>query len=116
MRRNWGHHWGMTGLWLGFVLVLVLGWTASAMAAEGTLEQVLKRGKLMVGIGLGTPPFGMYDADKKPTGLDVDLAKLEEVIKTYGAGRIPYISIAATVNMAGGQPISLANANSRSLR
>ncbi len=40
---------------------------------------------------------------------DVDLAKLEEVIKTYGAERIPYISIAATVNLAGGQPISLAN-------
>jgi tyrosine phenol-lyase len=40
---------------------------------------------------------------------DVDLAKLEEVIKTYGAARIPYVSIAATVNMAGGQPISLGN-------
>jgi tyrosine phenol-lyase len=40
---------------------------------------------------------------------NVDLAKLEEVIKTYGAGRIPYVSIAATVNMAGGQPIALSN-------
>src|SRR5579859_6342222 len=40
---------------------------------------------------------------------DVDLGKLEEVIKTYGASRIPYISVAATVNLAGGQPISLAN-------
>ncbi len=40
---------------------------------------------------------------------DVDLAKLEQVIKTYGAERIPYVSIAATVNMAGGQPISLGN-------
>jgi tyrosine phenol-lyase len=39
----------------------------------------------------------------------VDLAKLEQVIKTYGAQRIPYVSIAATVNMAGGQPISLGN-------
>jgi len=41
---------------------------------------------------------------------DVDLGRLEEVINLYGAGRIPYISIAATVNMAGGQPISLGNA------
>jgi tyrosine phenol-lyase len=40
---------------------------------------------------------------------DVDLGKLEEVIKTYGAGRIPYVSVAATVNLAGGQPISLEN-------
>src|SRR5665213_3055108 len=40
---------------------------------------------------------------------DVDLAKLEEVITKYGAKRIPYISVAATVNLAGGQPISLGN-------
>ncbi len=40
---------------------------------------------------------------------DVDLDKLEKVIDTYGAERIPYVSIATTVNMAGGQPISLAN-------
>jgi tyrosine phenol-lyase len=41
---------------------------------------------------------------------DVDLARVEEVIDLYGAGRIPYISIATTVNLAGGQPISLGNA------
>ena len=40
---------------------------------------------------------------------NVDLDKMEEVIRTYGAARIPYISIAATVNMSGGQPISLGN-------
>lgn len=40
---------------------------------------------------------------------DVDLDKLQKVIDTYGADRIPYVSIATTVNMAGGQPISLSN-------
>ncbi|MGO9404252.1 MAG: tyrosine phenol-lyase [Terriglobales bacterium] len=40
---------------------------------------------------------------------DVDLEKLAEVIRKYGAEKIPYISVAATVNMAGGQPISLRN-------
>jgi len=40
---------------------------------------------------------------------DVDLAKLEAVIHKYGASKIPYVSVAATVNMAGGQPISLGN-------
>ncbi|HXR38574.1 MAG TPA: tyrosine phenol-lyase [Terracidiphilus sp.] len=49
-------------------------------------------------------------ASTHPFKGDVDLARLEEVIRTYGAARIPYISIAATVNLAGGQPISLANA------
>lgn len=40
---------------------------------------------------------------------NVDLAKLEAVITRVGAKKIPYVSIAATVNMAGGQPISMAN-------
>jgi tyrosine phenol-lyase len=40
---------------------------------------------------------------------DVDLQKLADVIDKYGAAKIPYVSVAATVNMAGGQPISLGN-------
>ncbi len=40
---------------------------------------------------------------------NVDLAKLERLIREQGASAIPYFSIAATVNMAGGQPISLDN-------
>jgi tyrosine phenol-lyase len=40
---------------------------------------------------------------------NVDLDKLEDVIRSVGASRIPYVSVAATVNLAGGQPISLAN-------
>src|ERR1017187_325527 len=40
---------------------------------------------------------------------NVDLNKLEKLIKKYGAQRIPYVSIATSVNMAGGQPISMKN-------
>jgi tyrosine phenol-lyase len=40
---------------------------------------------------------------------NVDLAKLDELVRQVGADRIPYMSVAATVNLAGGQPISLAN-------
>ena len=40
---------------------------------------------------------------------NVDLKKVERAIEQHGAKRIPYISIATTVNMAGGQPIALAN-------
>ena len=38
---------------------------------------------------------------------NIDLAKLENVLKT--AKRVPYLSLAATVNMAGGQPVSMDN-------
>ncbi len=40
---------------------------------------------------------------------NVDLAKLQRLIDDVGAERIPYVCVAATVNMAGGQPISMAN-------
>ncbi|MEO7266319.1 MAG: tyrosine phenol-lyase [Ferruginibacter sp.] len=40
---------------------------------------------------------------------NVDLEKLEKLIKKYGAKRIPYVSMATSVNMAGGQPISMKN-------
>lgn len=40
---------------------------------------------------------------------NIDLNKLETLVKKVGAKKIPYISIAATVNMAGGQPISMQN-------
>ncbi len=41
---------------------------------------------------------------------NVDLGKLETLIHKVGAGRVPYVSLAATVNMAGGQPVSMQNA------
>ncbi|MFN2176176.1 MAG: tyrosine phenol-lyase [Anaerolineales bacterium] len=40
---------------------------------------------------------------------NVNLAKLEQLIKREGPENIAYISIAGTVNMAGGQPISMEN-------
>ncbi|HIQ11247.1 MAG TPA: tyrosine phenol-lyase [Caldilineales bacterium] len=40
---------------------------------------------------------------------DIDLDKLQALIDRAGPDRIPYISVAGTVNMAGGQPISMGN-------
>jgi tyrosine phenol-lyase len=40
---------------------------------------------------------------------NVDLDKLEALIKREGAAKIAYVSLAGTVNMAGGQPVSMAN-------
>ncbi len=40
---------------------------------------------------------------------NVDVAKLESLIDSVGADHIPYVNVAATVNMAGGQPISMQN-------
>ena len=40
---------------------------------------------------------------------NVDLGKLQSLIDEVGADRIPYISVETNVNMAGGQPLSMAN-------
>jgi tyrosine phenol-lyase len=48
-------------------------------------------------------------ASPHPFKGNVDPAKLEALIKRVGADNIAYLSLAATVNMAGGQPVSMAN-------
>lgn len=40
---------------------------------------------------------------------NIDLDKLEALIKREGAEQIAYVSLAGTVNMAGGQPVSMRN-------
>jgi tyrosine phenol-lyase len=40
---------------------------------------------------------------------NVDLEKYAALIDRVGAAKIPYISVAVTVNMAGGQPVSMQN-------
>ncbi len=40
---------------------------------------------------------------------NMDLDKLQDLIERVGAGNIAYISLAGTVNMAGGQPVSMEN-------
>lgn len=87
-------------MWIAaLTAMLAVAWTVPAGAAESTLDQVLKRGKIIVGIGLSQPPFGMYDANKQPSGFDVDLAKLIaqelkveiEWVDTSAVNRIPYL-------------------------
>lgn len=48
-------------------------------------------------------------AGEHPFKGDLDLEKLAALVDKAGASRIPYVSVAGTVNMAGGQPQSMAN-------
>jgi tyrosine phenol-lyase len=56
----------------------------------------------------------IIDEAHDPQSLDsfkgnVDLQKLQHLINKVGSEQIAYISLAGTVNMAGGQPVSMAN-------
>ncbi|MDZ4747025.1 MAG: tyrosine phenol-lyase [Saprospiraceae bacterium] len=48
-------------------------------------------------------------ANQHPFKGNVDLTKLDALVKKYGADKIPYVCVAVTVNMAGGQPIAMKN-------
>ncbi|MCH8524697.1 MAG: tyrosine phenol-lyase [Balneolales bacterium] len=47
--------------------------------------------------------------NQHPFKANIDLQKLEDLIKEKGPERIPYVTVSTSVNMAGGQPISLEN-------
>jgi tyrosine phenol-lyase len=51
-----------------------------------------------------------HDAQNEhPFKGNIDLQKLEDLIKKVGPKKVPYVSMAGPVNMAGGQPFSMAN-------
>ncbi len=47
--------------------------------------------------------------NENPFKGNIDIQKLEDLIKKVGAKKIPYVSMAGPVNMAGGQPFSMKN-------
>ena len=65
-----------------------------------TLDTVTKRGTLIVGVSLGTPPFGITNTEMEPDGYDVSLAKLlarelgvkPQIVDTVAASRIPSLT------------------------
>lgn len=101
--------------------------THQGRGAEHLLSQVLiEPGQLVPGnmyftttrlhqeLAGGTFVDVIIDEAHDPTSLhpfkgNMDLDKLEDLIRQEGAARIAYLSLAGTVNMAGGQPVSMGN-------
>ncbi|MBL93697.1 MAG: ABC transporter glutamine-binding protein GlnH [Alphaproteobacteria bacterium MarineAlpha3_Bin5] len=59
-----------------FVLGLMLVGGGVTSAEESTLDKVLKRGKVIVGVSSEAPPFGFIDDKGELVGFDIDIAKL----------------------------------------
>ncbi|MBB1632151.1 transporter substrate-binding domain-containing protein [Cupriavidus sp. UME77] len=58
------------------VLTLLVLASASAGVQAQTVAEIVKRGKVTIGVVTGAPPFGTTDATGKPAGYDVDVANL----------------------------------------
>jgi polar amino acid transport system substrate-binding protein len=76
----------------------VLGLLAVAPAVHAqTIDDILKRGKVLIGIDLANPPYGNMSRSMEPEGLDVDLARAIakrmgvplEIVQVTGPSRIP---------------------------
>lgn len=58
-------------------IVLMAGTVAPATAQEASrLDEMVARGKLIVGVSSESPPFGFVDENGQLAGFDVDIAKL----------------------------------------
>lgn len=60
----------------GAVAAAMLCTAAAAQTNDDSLQKIIQRGELIVGISLSTPPYGMTDANMQPAGFDVALANL----------------------------------------
>lgn len=79
-----------------FALLLALA-AASAAAQAQTTAEIVKKGKVTIGVVSGAPPFGTTDASGNPAGYDVDVANLiakylgvpAELVPLTSPARIP---------------------------
>jgi len=68
-------------------------------SAQNTLDEIIKRGKILVGMDLAAPPFAYQDEKQQPAGSEVEVAKMLakdlgvelEIVQTSAANRIPYL-------------------------
>ena len=68
-------------------------------ASAQTVEDVKKKGKLVVGMLVDFPPFGILNSSNQPDGYDADVAKLlakelgvaVEIVPVTGPNRIPFL-------------------------
>ena len=81
---------------LGLAVLLGVVAAGSSVHAQ-TIDDILKRGKMLIGVDLANPPYGNMSRSMEADGLDVDLAKAIakrmgvplEIVQVTGPSRIP---------------------------
>jgi polar amino acid transport system substrate-binding protein len=86
--------------WIGGVVAsFVLIGIAAPASAQSALDAIVKRGKILIAIDMGSSPYAMTNAQGQPEGSDVEAAQLLakdlgvelEIVPTTGQGRIPVL-------------------------
>src|SRR5437868_5135651 len=81
-------------------LVFAVALLAVQMPARAqTVDDIIKRGKVVIGVNTTTPIFGLMGKDGQPEGYDPDVARLigkylgvqVEFVSVTGANRIPFL-------------------------
>ncbi|BAF90405.1 MULTISPECIES: transporter substrate-binding domain-containing protein [Azorhizobium] len=80
-------------------LAALAGLAVPHAASAQSIDDILSKKKLTIGMLVDLPPFGLLDAQGKPEGYDADVAKLMgkylgvevEIVPVTGPNRIPYL-------------------------
>ena len=86
------------GMLSGLAMLIVMACLGSPASAQ-QLDAIIKRGKVIIGIDLAVPPFGLQDEKQQPAGSEVETARLLakdlgvelEIVQVTAANRIPYL-------------------------
>jgi polar amino acid transport system substrate-binding protein len=74
--------------------------TAGLVPGEAqTINEILNRKKIVIGVLIDLPPFGMMNSQQQPEGLDIELGQLlaknlgveAEIVPVATANRVPYL-------------------------
>jgi polar amino acid transport system substrate-binding protein len=90
---------GTTRRYLLFVLTIVASVLGAGAVAAQTVDDIIKKGKIVVGAVVDFAPFGSLDTSHQPQGYDIDVANLlgkylgvpVEIVQVTGPNRIPFL-------------------------
>jgi polar amino acid transport system substrate-binding protein len=81
------------------VTLLLLGGAALLPAAAQTVDEILSRGSINIGVLVDLPPYGILNDKQEPDGYDIDVAKLlgtymgvkVNLVQLTSPNRIPFL-------------------------
>ena len=80
-------------------VIAVALFALAQVAGAVTVDEIIKRGKLLVAIDTNNPPWGQMDAKMQPDGIDIAVARLMarymgvqlEIVPVTSQNRIPFV-------------------------